>query len=419
MAVGAEASQARAALQRSVADTKSEVIATSKRLLGVPSAYPPGDTRDIAAEIEAMVRDVEGVEISRHPGAEHVMNLALRVIGARPGKRLVMNGHLDTFPLGDRSDWSANPQGEERDGKLFGLGVSDMKGGLAAMLFALKHMARCRDTWAGELVLTVAGDEESMGVLGSKLMIDTVPYAKGDAVLNADVGSPSVLRLGEKGMIWLTLKARGKSAHAAHVHKGDSAIDKLLAVIAEMQKLRDWKVPAPAEVIEAIDQASKVSEALSGKGESDVLKAITVTFGTISGGRLSNLIADAAQATADIRLPYGVSVSEVEAEIKRIVNIHPGVELEISRRYEPSWTSPSHELVGILKSNCSAILHVDPVVNMRVGASDARHYRTAGMATVVCGLTPHNMGAADEFVFCDELMGLAEIYAMTAYDYLA
>ena len=418
MKVKVDVDHSRIELQRRVADSKSEVIAISKRLLGIPSEHPPGDTRAIANEVTEIMRGVDGVDISRHPGAEHVMNLALRVIGRRPGRRLVMNGHLDTFPLGDRKSWSTDPFGEERDGKLFGLGVSDMKGGLATMLFALKHMARCREVWAGELVLTVAGDEESMGVLGSKLMIDTIPFARGDAVLNADVGSPSVLRVGEKGMIWLTLKARGQSAHAAHVHKGDSAIDKLIAVIVEMQKLRDWKVPAPQEVISAIDSASKVSEALSGEGESNVLKTITVTFGTISGGRLSNLIADEAQATADIRLPYGVSVAEVEAEIHRIAAGCPGVEVEISRRYEPSWTSPGHELVGLLQDNCSTILGVRPVINMRVGGSDARHYRAAGMPTVVCGLTPHNMGAADEFVYCEELTKLAQIYTMTAYDYL-
>lgn len=414
-----EPNRSRTNLQLRVAETKSDVIVISKRLLAVPSEHPPGDTRAIAEEVEAIVRDVDGIEVTRHPGADHVMNLAIKVTGKRPGRRLVMNGHLDTFPLGDRRNWSADPLGEERDGKLFGLGVSDMKGGVASMLFALKHMAGCRDDWAGELVVTVAGDEETMGVLGSKLMIDTVPYASGDAVLNADVGSPSVLRVGEKGMIWLTLNARGRSAHAAHVHKGDSAIDKLIAVIIGMQKIRDWKVPAPKEVLEAIDRASAASEALSGKGESGVLKAITVTFGTISGGRLSNLVSDEAQATADIRLPFGVSVAEVETEIRRIVAAHPGVELEISRRYEPSWTSPSHELVGLLKANCSTILGLEPVVNMRVGGSDARHYRGAGMPTVVCGLTPHNMGAADEFVDCEELMGLAEIYALTAFDFLS
>lgn len=405
-------------LRQAVWANRREIIDIASRLVATPSEYPPGDTRLIADEIEAIVAGMEGIEVSRHPGADHVMNLVLRVQGSRPGRRLILNGHLDTFPLGDPKAWTAAPSGEERDGKLYGLGVSDMKGGIAAILVALKHAASGREHWSGEVVATLAGDEESMGVLGSKLMLDTVPVARGDVMLSADVGSPRVLRFGEKGMIWLTLRARGRSAHAAHVHKGDSAIEKLIAVITALQALREFPVLAPQAVLDAIAQASDVSEGLSGKGESDVLRRVTITFGTISGGRLSNLIADEASATADIRLPVGVTVAEIESEIRRIVDAADGVELEISRRYEPSWTSPDHEMVGLLNRNCEEVLGVIPVVNMRVGASDARHYRGAGIPTIVCGLTPYNMGAADEYVYIDELIGLGEIYAMTAFDYL-
>jgi succinyl-diaminopimelate desuccinylase len=75
-----------------------------------------------------------------------------------------------------------------------------------------------------------------------------------------------------------------------------------------MQKLRAWRIEAPASVMEAIDAAASVSEQLSAIGQSEVLKSVTVTFGTIHGGRLSNLVADSAEATADIRLPVGVSL---------------------------------------------------------------------------------------------------------------
>ena len=84
-------------------------------------------------------------------------------------------------------------------------------------------------------------------------------------------------------MIWLTLRASGRSAHAAHVHRGDSAIEKLLQAISEIQKLRNMPVRAPQEILDAIDHASTISEQLSGLGESDVLRSVTVTFGTIAG----------------------------------------------------------------------------------------------------------------------------------------
>jgi succinyl-diaminopimelate desuccinylase len=149
-----------------------------------------------------------------------------------------------------------------------------------------------------------------------------------------------------------------------------------------------------------------------------VLRRPTITFGTISGGRLSNLIADHASASADIRLPVGVSVAQMKARISEIVARHPGVSLDVVREYEPSWTDPDHEVIRTLKRNCAAKLGTEPVVNMRVGASDARLYRRHGVPTVVCGLTSYNMGAADEYVHVDELRALGEIFALSAFDYL-
>jgi succinyl-diaminopimelate desuccinylase len=219
-------------------------------------------------------------------------------------------------------------------------------------------------------------------------------------------------------MIWLSLHAHGRSAHAAHVHRGDSAIDKLLAAIDELRRLRDFPIVAPHLVLQAIDAASPLSESLSGAGESDVLKSITVTISMIHGGRLPNLVADTAEATADIRLPVGVTVAEVENEIARLVAFHRGVEFKIDRRYEPSWTSPDHEIIRLLANNCAAMLGAVPAKNMRCGASDARLYRRAGIPSVVCGLTPHNMGCADEYVDIDELVALGKILALTAFDYL-
>ncbi|WP_186062211.1 M20/M25/M40 family metallo-hydrolase [Burkholderia gladioli] len=414
---GAEASDLRRALARAVAASSQEVVDFTRALIAEPSHYPPGDTHSVVRCIEAMLEGT-GAEVTRYGTLPHVMNLVVRVRGMRPGRRLVFNGHLDTFPLVDADRWSADPNGEAREGKLYGLGVSDMKGGIAAIVFALRHLALLRDTLPGEVVATFVGDEESMGTEGAGYLLKHVPEASGDAMISADTGSPAVLRFGEKGMIWLRLDASGKSAHAAHVHRGISAIERLLDAIQDLKTLRDHPVDAPADVLDAIANAGPASEELSGRGESDVLRRVTVTFGTVQGGRLSNLVADHACATADIRLPVGVSVAQIEACINTIVSSHEGVSVEITRRYEPNWTSPKHEIVQLVRRNCAARLGIEPVVNMRVGASDARHYRMHGVPTVVCGLTAHNMGSFDEHVHIDELRALGEIYALTAFDYL-
>jgi succinyl-diaminopimelate desuccinylase len=404
-------------LADTVAQSSHEVIDIARALVAVPSMYPPGDTHGVASVIESMFDDIDA-ELERYETLPHVMNLVVRIRGKQQGRRLVFNGHMDTFPLINVEQWSADFNGEEREGKLYGLGVSDMKGGIAAIIFALRHLAAVRESFSGEVVATFVGDEESMGTEGSQYLLTVVPHAAGDAMISADTGSPQVLRFGEKGMIWLSLEAIGKSAHAAHVHRGESAIETLIDIMQELKVLRNFPVLSPSKVLNAITASTARSELLNGKGESDVLRSVTITFGTISGGHLSNLIADHATATADIRLPVGVSVAQVESRIVDIVSNHPGVKLEIMRRYEPSWTDPDHDVIRLLKKNCEHRLGIEPAVNMRVGASDARLYRKHGVPSVVCGLTSYNMGAADEHVYIEELRALGEIFALTAFDYL-
>ncbi|VTU36903.1 M20/M25/M40 family metallo-hydrolase [Variovorax sp. PBL-E5] len=409
---------ARASLASTLENQSCRVPEMARRLVGVPSHYPPGNTHAMARAVEAIARDIPGLEVERHDTLPHVANLVLRLRGAVSGRRLVFNGHMDTFPLVNRADWTADPSGEMRDGKLYGLGVSDMKGGIAAILFAMAQLSGVRNAFAGEVVATLVGDEESMGTDGTQHLLTHVEAARGDAMISADTGSTRVLRFGEKGMLWMRLRASGKSAHAAHVHHGDCAIEKLLAAMQSLTAVRQMAVDAPAEVLRAIERSAAVSESLSGAGESAVLRGVTLTFGTMQGGRLSNLIADAAEATVDVRIPVGLDTAAVEARIRELLAPHGDLSLEILRRYEPSWTAPGHEVITTLAANCEAVLGRQPVVNMRVGASDARLYRAAGIPTVVCGLTACNMGAADEHVFVDELRALGRIYALTAFDFL-
>ena len=132
-----------------------------------------------------------------------------------------------------------------KDGRIYGRGVSDMKGGIAAALTAVRILARLRERWRGEMVLTLAGDEENMGSLGTRWLMEHVPQAKGDAMFCGDVGSPMVVRFGEKGLCWVEIEAEGRPAHGAHVHKGTNAIDRLRQALDGLKRLEDLPVAAP------------------------------------------------------------------------------------------------------------------------------------------------------------------------------
>jgi acetylornithine deacetylase/succinyl-diaminopimelate desuccinylase-like protein len=305
------------------------------------------------------------------------------------------------------------------DGKLYGRGVCDMKGGIACSVLAATLLADHRDAWSGEIVLTLAGDEENMGSLGTGYMMEHVPHALGDGNICGDVGSPKVVRFGEKGLMWVEVEATGTPAHGAHVHRGTNAVDRLRVALDKLKDLEEVPFQAPLVVTEAIAKAKHISEPLSGTGEAETLQRVTVNIGTIEGGTSPNLVPTHAIARADIRLPVGITTDVLAARLDEWLAPLEGVSWRAIRRFEPSFTPPDHELVRRTAGVAAEVLGSPPAVNMRVGGSDSRWYRKYGVPTVVLGLTPFNMGGADEYILVDELLAVAKIHTLVAYDFLS
>jgi len=407
-------------LMRDVEAAREALIATTRRLVAVASPNPPSDTHEVAAVAEALLREIPGMEVERIEPEPRVVSLVGRLKGSRPGRRLIFNGHLDTFPLLEELPWTVPPLGGVlKDGRLYGRGVCDMKGGMACSLLAAALLARHRDAWAGEIVLTLAGDEENMGSLGTGYMMKHVPHALGDANICGDVGSPRVVRFGEKGLIWVEVEATGSAAHGAHVHRGTNAIDRLRTALDRLKDLEEVPFQAPPVVSEAIVRAKPISEPLSGTGEAETLQRVTVNIGTIEGGTSPNLVPTHAIARADIRLPVGITTDILVARLDEWLAPLEGVRWRAIRRFEPSFTPPGHEIVQRTARVAAEVLGEAPAVNMRVGGSDSRWYRQYGVPTVVLGLTPFNMGGADEYVLVDELVAVAKIHTLVAYDFLS
>jgi len=413
-------SDVRITLARKVEAARDQLISTTQRLVAVASPNPPSDTAEIAAVTEALLREIPGIEIETIEPAPRVRSLIARLRSGRPGRRLIFNGHLDTFPLLEGLPWTVPPLGGVlKDGKLYGRGVCDMKGGIACSLLAATLLADHRDAWKGEIVLTLAGDEENMGSLGTGYMMEHVPHARGDGNICGDVGSPKVVRFGEKGLMWVEIEATGTPAHGAHVHRGINAVDRLRVALDKLKDLEEVPFQAPPVVTEAIAKAKHISEPLSGTGESETLQRVTVNIGTIEGGTSPNLVPTHAIACADIRLPVGITTDVLTAKLDEWLAPLEGVSWRAIRRFEPSFTPPDHELVRRTASVAAEVLGAPPAVNMRVGGSDSRWYRKYGVPTVVLGLTPFNMGGADEYVLVDELLAVAKIHTLVAYDFLS
>ena len=134
-------SAARAAFAAEAAARASEVVGITQRLVAVPSPNPPGDVRDAAECAAALLRElVPEAEVTLHPTDAAVTNLVARVTGAGPGRRVVFNGHLDTYPVNEALPWTVPPLGGlVRDGRLIHLTaeIPDKPGALADLTRAV------------------------------------------------------------------------------------------------------------------------------------------------------------------------------------------------------------------------------------------------------------------------------------------
>ncbi len=398
-----------------------DMIKLCIEMVKIPSVTPPSNTVAMADYVSEKLKEISGMEIEFHTLEDPVKNVVAILKSGKPGKRLVFSGHLDTYPEGNADNWSESPwSGTIKDGFIYGRGSSDMKAGIACFFSAVKVLSNHKDKWCGDIVLSLAGDEEAMGPRGTKYLLENIPQATGDAMICADVGAPNSLRFGQKGLLWIVLEATGKAAHGAHLHKGENAIMKLVDVMHRIEKgIEAIEVKAPDFMKKIILESADVSEIGAGPGERDILQKTTINFGTIEGGQSPNLVPDYAKTQADIRIPAGVTIAEIKDVIMKIVSEYKGVTFDVTREYEANWSDPNDKIFAVVKKNSEEILKEKVVVTFRVGASDARLYRLiAKIPSINCGLTPYGLGGPDEHVSIEEMKKISAIHLLSAFDYL-
>jgi succinyl-diaminopimelate desuccinylase len=404
-------------LLNAVTDRQAEWLELVSELVRRPSPNPPGDTREAAAfVVEYLARRGHRADvIAGQPTLPNV----LASLDNGSGPHLILNGHLDTFPVGEATPWTRDPfDGGVTDGKIFGRGVSDMKAGVAASLATFCLLAERRPAWRGRLTFTAVADEETMGPWGANYLVDHQPKLRGDAVLIGEPSTPRTVRFGERGMVWVRLVARGQSAHGAYPHAGWNAIFAVTAALEELRALeaRPWAVPR--RVTARIDEARAATDALLGPGTSDVLASVTVNAGLIQGGTKVNLVADLCQAEVDIRLPPGVSTGKILRHVGRVVRRHRGMRYETLHLSEPNWTAPDLPFMQLVRQAVARVTGEPPFFNISGPGTDSRVFRRVGIPVAVFGPTPYGMGAADEHVTVADYLDTVRVHALTALMFL-
>lgn len=397
-----------------------ELLSLCQRLVRVPSENPGGDTTQVA-ELITQELGHPGIEVQRYEPRPGCVNLVAVVRGAHAGPRVVLNGHLDTYPVGPREGWTYGPfSGERAEGRLYGRGAGDMKAGVAVLVHVVRQLALHRAELRGELVLSLVADEETGGRWGTTWLLDNVAHVRGDYLLNADAGHPRVVRFGEKGLMWLELSSTGRAGHGAHTHLGDNAIESLMAAVSDLLALRTHAATLPPDILAAMAQARPVSEQEGGAGEFDNLRGITVNLGALHGGDVANLIPSKAHALIDLRYPPGMTRDEVLHLVSASLARHDKVRFEVvpGSDTEPNVTPPEHDLVQTALKHARRITAPEAVANMRVGMTDARLFRHRGMPAIVYGPRAFNMGGVNEHVLEEDIVRVYEVHLATAAELL-
>ena len=382
------------------------------------SPNPPGDTREAAAHIVAFLETNSAPYqiIAAHPEMPNVVG---SFEGALPGKHLVLNGHIDCFPVKDDDPWTHEPwSGAVVDGKVWGRGSADMKCGTSSSIFTFVYLNRIRDRLRGRLTLTAVSDEETFGPYGARYLMENHPELHGDCCLNGEPSSPYSIRFGEKGPLWLRFIVRTAGGHGAYTHTAESATKIAARLAVDLEALEKIDVPAPGNVGVILTRNAEVINKAQGAGAADIIQKVTLNVGAIRGGLKVNMIASECTIEADLRFPVGLEKERMIGEIDKILMRYPQVEMEEINFSPPSWCDPEGKMVEILRANVKQLRGFEPEPTISVGGTDARLWRYRDIPAYVYGPFPKGMGSWDEHVEVEEFLHIVRTHVLSAYDYL-
>jgi succinyl-diaminopimelate desuccinylase len=384
------------------------------------SPNPPGDTTLAAAHVTRFLES-RGLPFRVIAPQASMPNLVGSFEGAKPGRHLVLNGHMDVFPADETNErWTYGPwSGAIAEGKIYGRGVADMKAGTSASIFTYAYLYRVREHLKGRLTLTAVSDEETFGPWGARYLMEHHPDVHGDCLLNGEPSSPLTIRFGEKGPLWLRFTVRTRGAHGAYTHLSPSATKIAARLILDLEDLTTLEASVPLEVADALAGAAAAIDEAQGPGAKDVVQRVTVNIGVIQGGLKVNMVPGTCWFEADVRLPPGLGRDEVLAKVRQILASYPQATMEEMNYSAPSVCDPHHEMVGIVRANALALGRPAPAPIVSLGGTDARLWRHRGIPAFVHGPFPRGMAQADEHVEIEEYVHIVRMHVLSAFDYLS
>ena len=386
---------------------REQLVELCGEMVNALSVNPPGRTAGVAQIVSRHLAD-HGIFAEQVAADAEAPNVVATLEGQHGGRHVVFNAHMDTMEAGDEAAWTVPVDRLTRqDGRLYGLGMGNMKGALAAMCVATAALNRHRSQWAGRLSLTAVSDEVMFGERGSVFLLSKRPDLAGDFLISGEGPGFMALAPAEKGLLWLDIQARAPGGHASRALRGETAVAKLAELLVQLDAINETYVSVPEELI-----------GVSG-GEGNLGLRVSLNAGTFVAGTVRSQIAPHARAQIDIRLPPGFSARECEQLVRAKAAGEPGISIAAIQGWDANWTALGSPVVVETAAAVRSVRGEQPPFVVRLPGSDARRWRDLGVPAVCYGPQPTLSAGVDDYANEQDVVDCAKIYARAALALMA
>jgi len=401
-----------------------ELVDLTRELIRFPTVNPPGEAYRPCAEFigQRLARrgfDVQYVRGDGAPGDSDAyprINVIARREGSRGGPCVHFNGHIDVVEVG--AGWTVPPfDGLVRDGRVYGRGACDMKGGLAAAIIAVEALLDSDPDLPGAIEISGTADEESGGYGGVAYLAERGWFSapRVDHVIIPEPLNVDRVCIGHRGVWWAEIETHGRMAHGSMPFLGDSAIRHMNAVLERFESDLYPMLAARRSDMPVVPDGARQS---------------TLNINSLHGGQDENhdglpapCVADSCRMVIDRRFLIEENLAEVRAEVTDILetlaNNRQGFRFDIRDLFsvEPSMTDRDGPVASTTAAAIREIMGVEPAIVCSPGTYDQKHVDRIGRLRDCIAYGPGRLDLAhqpDEWIGIDDMVTAAKIMATTA-----
>jgi succinyl-diaminopimelate desuccinylase len=410
-------------LFKAIDGRRDELVELTRALIRFPTVNPPGEAYRPCAEfigerLRARGFAVDYVHAAGTPGDSERyprINVIARSSGKAPGPCVHFNSHIDVVQSG--GGWSLDPfAAVVKDGRVYGRGACDMKGGLAASIIAVEALLESAATLPGTLEISGTVDEESGGYGGVHYLAERGWFSppRVDHVIIPEPLNVDRVCIGHRGVWWAEIETHGRMAHGSMPFLGDCAVRHMHAVVERFERDLYPKLAARRTDMPVVPSGARHS---------------TLNINSIHGGQAETpgypapLVPDSCRMVIDRRLLIEESIDSVKGEVRELLeqlaDERAGFSYSIRDIFEVRPTMADRN-GPVARSTAAAIRRVigrAPEFICSPGTYDQKHIDRVGKLRDCIAYGPGILDLAhqpDEYVVIEDMVNSAKVMALAA-----